>query len=163
MSDAPHRTSGSPHKEAPDAATAAEREAAKAKAKDEADAKAAEEAKAKAAADQRAADTTDEAADDTPAEPEGQDPDDPKFSVSDLVANARTLTGYGKYVLAGALSKLEGDAFTVAEAKEAVEGFVSTPIDPDASENLTEVDPKSGAVTVAPTVEPTPEESAEES
>ena len=161
MSDAPHKAVGSPHREAPDAA-AAKRDA-EAKAKADADAKAAEDAKAKAAADSQAVATTDEASDDTPAEPEGQDPDDPKFTVADLVANARTLTGYGKYVLAGALSKLEGDAFTVAEAKQAAEEFATAPIDPDASDNLTEVDPKSGAVTIAPTVETTPEEPAEES
>lgn len=126
-------------------------------------AKAAED---KAKADEAAVEAEAPPAEDPPAapEPEGQDPDNPKFAVDDLVANARTLTGYGKYVLAGALSKLDGDAFTVEEAKQACEAFTSQPINPDAPENLTEVDPASGAVTIVdPAPEPTPDEPTEES
>lgn len=144
MSDGQSKPGGTPSRQSSSAPQ--EDAAAAAKIQADADAKAAaEQAEAKAAAAQAAQD-------EAPAEPEGQDPDNPKISVEDLIASARTATGYGKYVLAGALSKLEGDAFTIQEAKDAAEAFVSQPIDPDVPDNLTEVDPGSGAYTV---VEPT--------
>lgn len=64
--------------------------------------------------------------------------DAPKFSRAEILGNARTRYGHGKYVVAGALSTLDGDEFTDAQVTAAVEQFVGRPLDPGQPENLDE-------------------------
>lgn len=68
----------------------------------------------------------------------------PRFSRDEFLANARTVTGYGKYMVAAALTNLDGEAFTVGEVKQACADLDGQPVDPDAPDNLTEAETPQG-------------------
>lgn len=127
-----------------DQSKATDRAAAEAQASEAAQAKATEEAKA---ADEKAqAAAADEAAKKAAAAPAAEEApadDTPRYTPEDFLSGgARIQIGYGKYVVAGALSTMEGDEFTVEEVKAAVEQFVGQPLDPDQPENLDEPRPE---------------------
>lgn len=96
----------------------AEKKAAEAKATEET--RQAEE-KAKAAEAQRVADEQAAA-----AAPEEEKTD---FTREELLANAYELTGYSGVALAGGLSGLDSETFTVEQAKTATKEFLERPVE----------------------------------
>lgn len=52
----------------------------------------------------------------------------PHYALDELLENARTLTGYSRHMLAGALSGSDRKTFTVEEAKAEAKRFAKKPV-----------------------------------
>ena len=59
--------------------------------------------------------------------------EEPRFTRNELLANARSLTGYRRHMVAGALSGTTQQTFTKTAARKLVESFARRPAETGAS------------------------------